>query len=59
MNNTFIKIVCEQISPFAKEILIDKNCKDIDDVCEVLKSHPELLEQNMTWLLYPMSVHMN
>lgn len=55
-NSTFIKIVCEQVSPFAKEILVDKNCKDINEACCVLQEYSELMEQNNTWVLYPMSV---
>ena len=54
--NTFIKVVCEELSPFEKEILVDKNCKDVNEVSSVLLSHPELMKQNNTWILYPMSV---
>ena len=38
--------------------LIDKNCKDINEVFKVVSSHPELLELNSTWVLYPMAVKM-
>lgn len=53
---TFIKVVCEELSPFEKEILVDRNCKDVAEVSNVLLSHPELMKQNNTWILYPMSV---
>lgn len=51
----FYKVVCETIDVFGKTILVDENCKDLDEVHEVVTSHPELQDENITWILYPMS----
>lgn len=52
----FYKVVCETIDVFEKNIVIDKNCKNLDEVHNIVVSHPELQQENMTWILYPMSV---
>ena len=52
----FYKIVCESVDVFGKTILVDKNCKDLDEVNAVIKSDPSLLAQDKTWIIYPMSV---
>lgn len=58
MVTTFLKVVCEQVSPIGKSILVDENCKDVKEASAVLSSHPELFGQDKTWILYPMSVSM-
>lgn len=52
----FFKIVCESVDVFGKEVIVDKNCGDMDEVHKVVMNHPELLSQNVTWILYPMQV---
>lgn len=54
-NSTFIKVVCETVSPFEKEILVDKNCKDINELSLILDSNKELFNERNVWILYPMS----
>ena len=52
----FFKVVCESVDVFEKSILVDKNCQNLDEVHDVMVTHPELMEQNYTWILYPMFV---
>lgn len=56
MESLFFKVVCETIDVFEKAILIDKNCKDMDEVKDIVLSHPEFVNMNTTWILYPMFV---
>lgn len=56
MVTEFLKIVCEEVSPFEKEILVDTNCKDINEAFQVFVQHPELFVKGKTWILYPMTV---
>lgn len=55
-NTKFMKVVCETVSPFEKKILIDKNCKDVNELSSILKEHPELFSEYNVWLIYPMSI---
>lgn len=52
----FLKVVCESVSPFEKEILVDKNCKDIDELSSILKANSKLLSEDNVWVIYPMSI---
>lgn len=54
----FYKVVCETVDVFGKTILLDENCKNLDDVHRILISHPDLQKANVTWILYPMTVQM-
>ena len=55
--NFYYKIVCECLG-LDKEILVDKNCKDLKEVHEVVDSHPECMGLDKTWILYPMMIQM-
>lgn len=56
MTTKFIKVVCETISPFEKEILVDQNCKDVRELSSILDENSELISENNVWILYPMSI---
>lgn len=51
----FFKVVCETVDVFEKTILIDKNCKNLDEVRDVIVGRPDLQSENVTWILYPLS----
>ncbi len=52
----FYKVICETVNAFEKTILVDKNCKNLTEVCEILNTYSELQNERVTWILYPMSV---
>ncbi len=52
----FYKVICETVNAFEKTILVDRNCKNITEVFEMLNTYSELQIENVTWILYPMSV---
>lgn len=56
MRKTFLKVVCETVSPFEKQILIDKNCKDVDELSSILKTNSRLFSEDNVWVIYPMSI---
>lgn len=55
MKTIYYKLVCETLS-FDKEILVDVNCANISQVEKEMEKHKELLTENNTWIIYPMSV---
>ena len=54
-NMNFLKVVCETVSPFGKQILIDQNCKDVNELLTIFKNNKELFSEDNTWVIYPMS----
>ena len=54
-DKTFFKVTCEQVTPLEKEILLDINCGTIDDIRDIMSRHPEHIQQNKAWIIYPMS----
>ena len=55
MKNDYFKIVCECIG-LDKEILVDVNCKTLQEVHEIVDKYPEYMTLDKTWILYPMSI---
>jgi len=52
----FYKVICETVNVFEKTILVDENCKNLPEVYKILTSYSELQNENVTWIVYPMSV---
>lgn len=52
----FFKVVAESVDVFGKRIMLDKNCGDLEEVHSIVKDHPEFLKEDITWIVYPMSI---
>ena len=55
MKSDYFKIVCECIG-LDKEILVDVNCKTLEEVHDIVNKYPDYMTLDKTWILYPMSV---
>ncbi len=57
MEKTFLKVVCEAVDVLhGKQILVDENCKDLDEALSIMEKYPDLLKHDKVWMIYPMSV---
>ena len=57
MESMYFKLVCESLSPLEKIIDADVNLKDLQEVCDYMSAHPELLSADKTWIIYPMPIY--